>query len=97
MHFIAEHYELTPNGSFTNDPEKARDTYSYYGPINYVIYNGGYHVEHHDFPTIPWRNLPKLKKLAPEFYKDLECHTSYLVVLFRFIFAHPGLFQRIKR
>ncbi len=26
------------------------------------------HVEHHDFPPIPWTRLHRLKKLAPEFY-----------------------------
>jgi sphingolipid delta-4 desaturase len=61
IHFIAEHYLVTPETSFSKDPNIAQDTYSYYGPINYVLYNGGYHVEHHDFPRVSWRNLPKIK------------------------------------
>jgi sphingolipid 4-desaturase/C4-monooxygenase len=61
MHFVAEHYELTPDTAYTNDKEKVYDTFSYYGPLNYLIYNGGYHVEHHDFPRIPMKNLPKLR------------------------------------
>ena len=97
VHFIAEHYSLTENTMYNNDPYKSQDTYSYYGPLNAVMYNGGYHIEHHDFPRIPFRNLPKLKALAPEYYDTLEYHMSYLEVLLCFIFRHPGLYQRIKR
>jgi len=61
------------------------------------MYNGGYHIEHHDFPRIPYRSLPKLKALAPEYYDTLEYHTSYIEVLLCFIFRHPGLYQRVKR
>jgi len=97
IHFVAEHYLLTKDTAHTNDPAKALDTFSYYGPINYVLWNGGYHVEHHDFPRVGWRNLPRLREIAPEFYESLPHHTSYLTVMFRFIFNHPGLWQRVKR
>ena len=97
IHFVAEHYLVSPETSYTNDPNKGQDTFSYYGPINYVLYNGGYHVEHHDFPRVSWRNLPKIRALAPEFYDTIPHHTSYIEVMLRFIFKHPGLWQRIKR
>jgi len=29
-----------------------------------------YHVEHHDFPTVPLHKLGQLRKIAPEFYKE---------------------------
>jgi len=87
-HFIAEHYEFTPG----------QETYSYYGPINYVNFNVGYHNEHHDFPRIPWSNLPKVRKIAPEFYENLPYYDSYLKVIWNYI-TDPriGPASRIKR
>ena len=57
-HFQAEHTEQVPGV----------ETYSYYGPLNYVSLNVGFHNEHHDFPNIPWTNLPKVNNIAHEFY-----------------------------
>ena len=97
IHFVAEHYLVTAETAHTSDASKCLDTFSYYGPINYVLWNGGYHVEHHDFPRVPWRHLPRLRELAPEFYDPLPHHTSYVAVMLRFIFDHEGLWQRVKR
>jgi sphingolipid 4-desaturase/C4-monooxygenase len=73
--WIQEHY-VTKEG---------QETYSYYGPLNLLTFNMGYHNEHHDFLNIPWVNLPKLKKLAPEFYEPLKSYNSWLAVLWKFI------------
>jgi len=87
-HFVAEHYELTPG----------TETYSYYGFCNYLNFNVGYHNEHHDFPRIPWSNLPKVRKIAPEFYDNLPHYTSYLYVMWRYINdPNVGPAARIKR
>jgi fatty acid desaturase len=30
------------------------------------------HVEHHDFPRVPWVHLPKIRRIAPSFYNSLR-------------------------
>lgn len=76
FHVIAEHYEFFRN----------QDTYSYYGPINYINFNMGYHIEHHDFPNIAWNKLPEVRKIAPEFYDTFPTIDSYLVTVYKYIF-----------
>jgi len=75
-----------------------QETFSYYGPINWVALNMGYHNEHHDLPSIPWNNLPKLRAMAPEFYEPLKYHSSWSRLLVQFIFdKRYTLFSRIER
>jgi sphingolipid delta-4 desaturase len=75
-----------------------QETFSYYGPINRVALNMGYHNEHHDLPSIPWNNLPKLRAIAPEFYSSLKYHSSWSRLLFQFIFdGRYSLYSRVER
>lgn len=64
---------------------EGQQTYSYYGPLNKVSFNVGFHNEHHDFFRIPWIRLPQLKKLAPEYYDSLYAHQSWSGLLWNFL------------
>jgi sphingolipid delta-4 desaturase len=87
-HFISEHYVF----------KEGQETYSYYGPLNALTFNVGYHNEHHDFPQIPGSRLPQLKKLAPEFYDNLASYNSWSRVILDFLFRKDvTLYSRTKR
>lgn len=87
-HFLAEHTTF----------DDATETYSYYGMLNKLTFNVGYHNEHHDFPGIPWSRLPELRKIAPEFYNNLPCHQSWAWVMISFVIdGKTCLFNRVKR
>lgn len=86
--WIQEHYIMVPG----------QETHSYYGPGNWIQFQIGHHNEHHDFMTIPWSRLPKLRAMAPEFYNTIYYHTSWTKLLLRFLFdRNLSLFSRVVR
>ena len=72
--------------------------YSYYGPLNWISFNVGYHNEHHDFPFVAGTNLPKVRAIAPEFYDTIPHYHSWSKVIFDYITDEKiGPFARVKR
>jgi sphingolipid delta-4 desaturase len=65
---------------------RGQPTNSYYGPLNRVSFDVGYHVEHHDFPAVPWRRMRALRALAAEHYDDLAHVRSWSELMARYFF-----------
>ena len=100
-HFIAEHYVYETVAPAARDPENripVPETFSYYGPLNWLTYNVGLHNEHHDFPAVPWTRLHELNRIASDYYDDLPRHESWVMAIWRFIFdENVGIKCRVKR
>ncbi|ORX95271.1 hypothetical protein K493DRAFT_407674 [Basidiobolus meristosporus CBS 931.73] len=74
-HFIQEHYTW----------DDGQETYSYYGSMNKLTLNIGFHNEHHDFTKVAWSKLPAIREIAPEFYNTIHYHDSWFRVLWEFV------------
>lgn len=87
-HFLSEHLEVI----------EGVETYSYYGVLNKVTYNVGYHNEHHDFPYVAWSKLPEVYEIAKEFYEPLPKCESWVKIIWDYV-TNPnlGAYSRVKR
>lgn len=89
--WIQRHYLVTEH-------KDVQETFSYYGGMNRLAFNVGYHNEHHDFPSVPWQRLPQLKAAASEWYEGLDAHRSWTRLLFRYVFdPNITLYARMVR
>jgi sphingolipid 4-desaturase/C4-monooxygenase len=86
--FLQEHFVVA----------EEQETNSYYGALNRVSLNFGFHTEHHDFASIPWHRLPALRAAAPEFYASRAHHRSWARLWLAFTFGRgPWLDRRLRR
>jgi sphingolipid delta-4 desaturase len=72
---LSEHFATLPS----------QPTVSYYGGWNRLTLNVGYHVEHHDMPSIPWIHLETLRATAPEHYDVLWSFRSWWRLIFDWV------------
>eukprot|EP00854_Cymbomonas_tetramitiformis_P025139 gene25139-30675_t len=84
VHPFAAYFLITHMSVFGED--SCQPTMSTYGSslISAVYFNVNYHVEHHDFPRVPWVHLPKITAIADKWYSDLKSETflsAYLRLL----------------
>jgi sphingolipid delta-4 desaturase len=87
--WIQEHYMTSGD---------VQETHSYYGPLNKIAFNVGYHNEHHDFPSVPWNRLPKVYKAGEKWYTGISYHTSWTYLFFRFLFdPNISIYSRMLR
>jgi sphingolipid delta-4 desaturase len=66
--------------------------------MNRLALNVGYHNEHHDFPSVPWNRLPRIQRMAPEFYDSLVPSHCWSWLWLKFI-CDPrySLYSRVIR
>jgi hypothetical protein len=84
---------ITNHGSKEDGENRCIPSSSTYAGKWYALMTLGtnYHVEHHDFPTIPLHELWKLRKIAPEFYRGDE--KDDLFAIMKKTFAKPEFYS----
>jgi sphingolipid delta-4 desaturase len=76
--WVQEHFLVHPDAP-------SQETSNYEGPLNWLAFNVGYHVEHHDLMRVAWPRLPRVRGLAPGYYRDLAVHRSWTRLWVRFV------------
>lgn len=62
---------------------EGQPTVSYYGPLNWVSFDVGLHVEHHDLPNVPWNHLRAVRSIAAPEYESLAALHSWSALLWQ--------------
>merc|ERR1739848_343875 len=88
-HFISEHY-VFPHLDAT------QETYSYYGPLNYLTWNVGYHNEHHTSPSCRGRACPSSSASPPSSTTTSRCATRGSASSGTIMRPEIGPYNRVK-
>ena len=84
--FTAKHTTDIPGTEHHCQP-----TMSTYGHLSALCsMNLTHHVEHHDFPSVPWNRLPEVTRLAPEYYNNLEQSSSFVYTITQWLEHSEG-------
>jgi sphingolipid 4-desaturase/C4-monooxygenase len=76
-----------------NSKGKIQPTTSTYGTsLTFILMKMNYHVEHHDFPDIPCKFLPRLKQIAPEFYLNINNFKGYAHIMTDYLKSEHWLY-----
>ena len=83
-YFLGVHRSPLPSDAESGkECQPTTSTYSCLTSLS--CWNLNYHVEHHDFPIVPWSRLPAIRAAAPEFYDDLESSTGFYSTIWRWL------------
>jgi fatty acid desaturase len=83
---------VTNHGSNVSETGECIPSSSTYAGKCYSIFTLGtnYHMEHHDFPTIPLHRLGRLREIAPEYYR--EGSNDSLLSIMKKAFSKPEFY-----
>ena len=85
--FVTNHGSSTDNGTGKCIPSSSTYAGRWY---SLLTLGTNYHLEHHDFPTIPLHKLGVLRKIAPEFYQEGSSDNVFQIM--RKAFAEPEFY-----
>ncbi len=85
--FVTNHGSSIDNGTGNCIPSSSTYAGRWY---SLLTLGTNYHLEHHDFPTIPLHKLGILRKIAPEFYREGSSDNVFRIM--RKAFAVPEFY-----
>ena len=89
--FVTNHGSDSSIGEFQDEEQCVPSSSTYAGQWYSILTLGtNFHCEHHDFPTIPWNELHKLRKIAPEYYN--QSSSDNLLAVMNKAFSNPEFY-----
>lgn len=78
-------FTISSHKTWQRNGEIQPTTSTYSAWLSFALMKMNYHVEHHDFPDIPCKYLPRLKKIAPEFYTEINYFKGYCHIFYQYL------------